>query len=85
MIFSFRCCCCEKQIAFVKMSDSDEILFDDIYELHEVIGEIIVVAVAVVVVVAVGVVVVVVNLDEKLLVLILLLLLIVACDTSAIC
>ena len=23
----------------LKMSDSDEILFDDIYELHEVIGE----------------------------------------------
>jgi hypothetical protein len=32
------------------MSDSDEILFDDIYELHEVIGEIIdVVAIFVVV------------------------------------
>ena len=26
----------------LKMSDSDEILFDDIYELHEVIGEFVV-------------------------------------------
>ena len=26
--------------SFVVMSDSDEILFDDIYELHEVIGKI---------------------------------------------
>ncbi len=44
-------CCCQKQVeSLIKMSDSDEILFDDIYELHEVIGEIIdVVAIFVVV------------------------------------
>ena len=46
-----QCLCNSRQVATspkktlkrheinVKMSDSDEILFDDIYELHEVIGE----------------------------------------------